>query len=1593
MLKLLLSGLFFAQTSTVSVPPALEEWVPWVLDQTSVNCPDRGIAEGEQGRQCVLPGTLRLSVSADGARFSQRARRFTLGPIVLPGSRDSAWPMAVTVNGVAVPVLGDSGSPSIFLNGEAQIEGSFVWSKAPERLRVPANMPLVFSKDGALIAAPEREGDELWLGRAQSTERAADALDVQVHRLLSDGLPMRLDTDIALRVSGEAREVTLGPALLPGFAPLALGGDLNAKLNPDGSLSVQLRPGEWHLSLNARALMPLTGLQLAAAVGDWPAEESLSFQADASLRTVQLDGLASVDPKQANVPDAWQRFPAYIFTPDAKLNIGIDSRGRDADAPNRLRLTRELWLDFAGKSYSTKDQLSGEMVRDWRVGMRAPYTMTRAQSPNANGGLEPLLVTKNAQGTGVEVRSNNLSLIAASRIAATGAMPATGYDGTIESAQLTLNTPPGWTLIAASGATEAPSAWWDKWNVFTAFSVALCALAGWRLGGWRLGVAVLAYAVISAFENSAPLFWLLALLLLGLLARQINAQRWQLALRVIGLFALAILLLQSLGFVERQARLALHPQLEFDAIGVGSSPSNSNSDVAGFGAVMNQMSVPMAMEAPESSMDAAASAQEVPPPPPPPPMKLSEQSSAYNDRSPISSRGGMDQKINIMRKQMNRYAANSVVQAGAAEPNWRWNSHGLKIAGPITPDQQLHIVLLPPWLTSLLRILASALLLYALWCVAFAGPKNAAGKSLGWWRSWSSESKSKADSRIDVPASGPAGASASAAVATLLLVTALTLLPNAALHAQNTPRAELLEELKVRLTRAPQCAPNCVSLPSAQVQIQGDNFSMRVLAHIGVRSVVSLPSGERSLADVRITVDGVPAEFSQRSEGTGQLLLEAGVHVIGLDGTARADRITLDFPTVPNRVQTQSSGWEAGGVRDEKLTSGTLDLVRSQQVNLKDTGGKTSAQFPPYVRVLRQLRFDLEWRVETTVQRLTNAESGFTVRVPLLPGERPLGASVQIVDGVALVPMQANENEVQFSAALDLIPELKLTAPAQADRVEVWTLESSPIWHVDFAGVPLSLTPLGQGVDDLQLRFDPLPEEVLSLKLTRPDAAPGPAFRIDDVSVSSRPGERARDTQLSFVLAATQGGRHGIRLPAEAELINVSKNGTALTLRLKESNLELPVEPGENRYEINFREVQVIGPKLAIPAIDLMLPSANIRLGLELPRTRWLIWAFGPTLGPAVLYWATLIVVLLLAAGLAKSGRTALGFGAWALLGLGLTGFGWQAFIVVAVWFLLLQWRMQNGANLRDWPHRLLQVALLGLTAAALLCIIGGAFNGLLDRLNMQVIGNGSSADSLRWFADQSSGALPSAGAWTLPSWLYKALMLAWALWLAFALLRWLRYAWLAFSTGGIWRAFPKTMRPVIVLPPIPGKPAPASAINNPAHAQLNIALHIAASEDQATLIELGKNCLRASEAKNFSEAGLQRHLAALFAPEKVQAELTDRNIEYWLAEVAGSPLGLLKLVHGKAAPYQKITPASQIEHLVFLAQAQGLGLGTRLMQAAVEQAKRAGSDELWVMLASHDSETQAVYAQFGFSEQLSLPYATDKGEIGVKIWGKSLVA
>ena len=83
--------------------------------------------------------------------------------------------------------------------------------------------------------------------------------------------------------------------------------------------------------------------------------------------------------------------------------------------------------------------------------------------------------------------------------------------------------------------------------------------------------------------------------------------------------------------------------------------------------------------------------------------------------------------------------------------------------------------------------------------------------------------------------------------------------------------------------------------------------------------------------------------------------------------------------------------------------------------------------------------------------------------------------------------------------------------------------------------------------------------------------------------------------------------------------------------------------------------------------------------------------------------------------------------------------------------------------------------------------------NGLLGSPDMQIVGNGSNSYQLKWYQDRASALLPQPDIISVPIWVYRVLMLAWAMWLAMSLLKWIQWCWKSLNACGFWRSSPKS--------------------------------------------------------------------------------------------------------------------------------------------------------------------------------------------------------
>lgn len=1359
-----------ASATPPDIPDALKPWQGWVLHgQQTRLCPGLPGDSGKPSRLCAWPGALTLELGATGGQFAQDWRLYAEGWVPLPGGEH--WPQAVTVDGQAVAVVEHDSLPSLFLGaGEHHIAGQFAWTRQPESLAVPTESALVrLSVDGKPVAWPERDGNAIWLGRRQDEKKEAESLATQVYRRLADGHPVTLETRLDLDVSGPGREVVLDPILPAGYLAMAIGGELPARLESDGRLRVQVRPGSWTVMVAARAAAPKA--EITVPKGQTVSEEVWSFAADEHIRVASLEGATAIDPKESGVPDDWSHLPAYRVESGATLNLVERSRGMAAQDANRLHLNRQMWLAFDGGGFVMKDRISGVMHRDWRLDMSAPYVLRQASV-----GGEDLLVTEGGDGaTGVELREPRLDLQTLGTVPVSDAQVATGWKQLFEGVDTVLNLPPGYRLVAASGADAAPEAWLSRWTLWDFFLVLIIGVAIGKLLGWLWGGLSLILLALVLHEPGSPQWLWLNLVAAVALVRYLPPNRFSRFVAWYRNASFVVLVLFCVPFVAAQLRLTLYPQLEA-AFGGPAALGSANYQDAGYQADMAMpapASAPTgAMESIEAAREQAARAE----------RKLAEMKMKRAEAERAEAAGSSARPMDLV----SRYSADARIQTGPGLPSWSWRQYRISWSGPVAPEQELKLWILPPAGLALCRLLAVGLLAILLAVFArqcFPSPR--------WPRFLSG------------------GAPIAAALALVMLLPALPAHADTAPVKPEVPPASILNELKRRLLEPPPCFPRCAELPASRVMLAGDTLTIELDIHALATSPVAIPGAIDGWLPTHAELAGKQVPILHDGEVL-RVVAEPGLSRLVLTGAMPpSDSVAISFPDTPHTVSARVEGWDVAGLVDGRLQGGHLEFTRVKASGESPRDWAEMTRIPVFVDVRRTVLFDRDWSVSTTVSRRAPERGPISLAIPLLPGESVRTAGVQVQDGKVLVSIPAGEDAVSWDSFLERKAELVLTAAETGDYVEQWRYGASPSLHVEHAGVP-SLAPAG-GNSDYSPEFYPLPGESLRLTIGRPKPSAGDTLAIDRVDITSTLGQRAAELHLDLAYRSSRGSQYTLTLPADAVVNEVLADGRRLGLRPDGGKLLLPIQPGSHQLRVSWRQDGDIALKQTLPAVDLQHPASNLSVSLELPADRWVLLVGGPRLGPAVLYWGELAVFILVAFALGRTRLTPLKTRHWLLLGLGLSTLAWPTLALVAAWLFVVAWRGRGAPAVSSGSFNAIQVGVGALTAVALLALVAAIPQALLSSPDMHILGNNSYGNSLHWFSDQTEGPLPSVYAVSLPLWVYKLAMLAWSLWLSFAVMRWLRWGWTCFTAGGLWRESPHKTRPVAPAPAAPAEPPPSS--------------------------------------------------------------------------------------------------------------------------------------------------------------------------------------
>lgn len=741
---------------------------------------------------------------------------------------------------------------------------------------------------------------------------------------------------------------------------------------------------------------------------------------------------------------------------------------------------------------------------------------------------------------------------------------------------------------------------------------------------------------------------------------------------------------------------------------------------------------------------AAGAAMEAPTAPAP--KMLRQMSKAYSSVTDYASSA----------TNFDRIDPDANLQTGPGLPQWQWQTVRLSWNGAVDSKQTLELWYLSPAWSLLLHILQA--LLAAVISL----------KLLGVLKQW----------RIHLPS-----------------LSVWLLLPFLLTPADDSfadmPDQAMLDQLKARLLEAPKCLPSCAQIPSMTVTVKPDSMQIQLSIHVQEAVAVPLPAQLQQWFPEQINVDGQAAQTLIRQDDGGLWLsLSAGVHQVLLQGRHSPQyKFTLPLPLQPQQTQVTSEGWRVDGVYENGKVGPQLEFSRLNAAPSESTKDLQQANLPAFVRIERTLQLGMDWRLHTRVVKLADNDSPVVLELPLLAGEAVTSSHMRIKDGKLLINVPAGQTTLEWQSLLEKDQELTLKAPENPVWNELWRADVSPIWHLQTSGIAVVHHQDQQGAWLPEWR--PWPGESVTLKITRPQAVPGVTLTIDKSELHLQPGKRSQIANLTLSLRSSKGGQHNISLPPQAMLQEVSIDGVSQPIRQKEQTVTLPIRPGAQQILLSWQTPVEQTSILHTPTVNLGTSSVNSHIQVVSGEDRWVLLTFGPRFGPAALIWGLLAVLLLLAIGLGKTTLTPLKSWHWFLLMLGLSQIHLAAGLLVVVWLFALG--VRGKLNPETHPRfNLGQVVLGMLTITAILLLFAAVQQGLLGTPDMQITGNQSTAQNLNWYQDKSDAVLPSATVVSIPMMSYRILMLGWSLWMALALLNWLRWGWGCFVSGGIWKPTPK---------------------------------------------------------------------------------------------------------------------------------------------------------------------------------------------------------
>ncbi|MBU0973607.1 MAG: hypothetical protein KKC20_23410, partial [Proteobacteria bacterium] len=1132
----------------LQIPELLAPWVDWVLydKKQQLECTPHYNAADHY--LCAWPSKLELMLTDTGGNFTQSWLVNSESWISLPGN-DTQWPQDVRVDKELGIVIQKNHRPQVLLQpGTHEVTGRFTWPALPENLDISPESGLVsLVVNGQRVLFPNMDAaGRLWLKATQTREVLENRLKIESFRLITDSIPCEVLLYFTLDVSGSAREIMLGPLYAPEkFMPLSLDSPLPARLEQDGRMRMQVRPGQYHIRLNLRHTGVVNELVFdPPGAGAWPGEEIWSFNANPHLRLVEIEGVPPVDPLGTAMPRDWQAYPAYKLVAGESMQLNQIKRGDPHPAPDLLALDRNIWLRFDGSGYTLQDAITGNKNSNWRLEIDPVLALGRV---SVDGTEQLITRQKGTDRAGVELRNGVLNLVAHSiyqgRISV---LPAIGWDHDFQQVQGHLHLPPGWKLLNAAGMDTISRTWIKQWTLLDFFIVLIFTISLGKLFSKPLAGVGFLTLVLIYHEPLAPRYIWLALLIGFALLFYLPDGKFKKAVKIYQGIVIFCLVSIVIPYAIQALRIGMYPQL--------AAPWTS---MAEYGASRHS---PLALEADdvrELAREQMAS---------PSVVKLGKALEKNETPGPMAQISGA--AASYYGSQVMEQDPKSRVQTGPGMPQWLpFETIDFGWSGPVTRDQTLSFFLVGPKINLVLAFVR-VFLIFIL-ALGMVGVRYRPGDKIRFTGLKSLK---------------------------IFAICMMFLMSPLSAQSSEIPSREMLDTLQERLLETDTCFPRCADISDAYITIDQDRLSIQANIDAKIPTAIPIPSHVKHWLPDQVMIDGIPCPGLLRKDSNLWAQVPEGKHILTLGGPIpRQTYLQLYFPLKPHRVSIKAVGWSVEGGHPDGKIDGQLQFKRVGEPDNALHQVLETGILPPFVSVERRIRLGLVWKIQTKIHRLGPTGSGIVLDIPLIPGESITTQGIQVTKGVAKINLGSDQTDLGWESFLEPADQIRLTHAPTTTWTEIWKLDVSPIFHLTYEGIPVIAHKSGTL---WYPTWHPWPGEAVTLNITRPGGIEGQTLTIEKSLLELRPGRKTTAAQMALSIKSSQGGHHTLTLPATASLQEVMIMGRVVPVRQDGLHVALPITPGQQEVVLKWVESRGMTSLYQSSNLDLGAPSANASVDL-----------------------------------------------------------------------------------------------------------------------------------------------------------------------------------------------------------------------------------------------------------------------------------------------------------------------------------------------------------------------------------------------------------